>query len=41
MPSAPNVAVRRFAFYWRVSWMLRVLLVVALLLLVEKAVGGF
>jgi hypothetical protein len=40
MLSAPNVAVRRFALAWRLSWMIRIGLLVVAFVLVAKYVGG-
>ncbi len=41
MPSAPNVAVRRFALVVQASLALKVVAVLLLLVLVTKFVGGF
>jgi hypothetical protein len=40
VPSAPNLAVRRFARVWRLSLALRFAALFLLLLLILKVVGG-
>ncbi|MGP8072061.1 MAG: hypothetical protein ACLPZM_02900 [Thermoplasmata archaeon] len=40
MLSAPNAAARRFALVRRFSWMIRITIVVVVLILAVKFVGG-